>query len=136
MATTSDQTTEYRILLIEDDFLDEESVRRILSSAEQDFTFSTARCLQEGVDRLRAQEFDAILLDLTLPDSYGIDTIYRMLEEFDQLPIVVLSGVEDQQLAQQAVELGVEDFLIKGEVTGIEMSECLIAAVERHQPAH
>ena len=130
MITSNSQSSAYHVLLIEDDFIDQESVSRALSCAKEEFFVSMRKCLQEGVDALRQEHFDIILLDLSLPDSYRVDTINRMIEEFGEIPIVVLSGTDDNQLARDAVELGVKDYLVKGETTGIQLSETIVFAIE------
>ena len=133
MITEKSEPTEYRILLVEDAFQAEECIRRTLTLASEEFTFEVARRLQDGLQLHRREEFDVVLSDLSLPDSYGIDTVGRLLKDFDGLPIIVLSGLEDEVLAREAVELGAQDFLVKGETTGAELSQCIASAVRRHR---
>lgn len=121
----------WKILLVEDDSVDAETVRRALEFDDQDFDLTTNRCLQEGVETLRQGNFDALLLDLTLPDSYGIGTVQRMLEEFATLPIIVLSGVNDESLALESVSLGVQDYLVKEESSVKRLPQAIAFAVER-----
>lgn len=130
MNATNPATTHYQVLLIEDDFIDQENVCRSLKLAEQDFSVVMRNCLQDGVDALRAQPFDIILLDLSLPDSFGVDTINRMIEEFQETPIIVLSGSDDKELAKEAISLGVKDYLIKGETSGVDLAQTIAFAVE------
>jgi len=123
---------DYRVLLIEDDFLEQENVLRTLNCAEETFEVALKSCLQDGVQSLRNEKFDVILLDLSLPDSYGEDTINRMLEEFSMVPIVVLSGMENEDLAKKAKDLGVCDYLIKGETSGVALAQTIVSAVQMH----
>ena len=87
--------SELRILLVEDSLADAVLTQRALEGGDgARFALTVARTLGEGIDRL-AQGFDAILLDLTLPDSLGPETVTRMRAAARELPIVVLSGAED-----------------------------------------
>lgn len=115
--------------------MDAENVRRALTFAAQDFSIDIVRCLQDGVEALRTETYDALLLDLTLPDSYGIGTVQRMLEEFDRLPIIVLTGVDDQGLALDSVKLGVQDYLTKDDNTADRLPQAIEFAVQRAQSA-
>jgi len=120
-----------KILLVEDDCVDAETVRRALAFDDREYHLTITHCLQEGVEALRQGEFDALLLDLTLPDSYGIGTVKRMLEEFDKLPIIVLSGVDDQSLALESLTLGVQDYLVKEESSAKRLPQAVTFAVQR-----
>ena len=124
-----------RILLIEDDFQDDECVRRTLSLAVEEFSFASAGRLQDAIDLLKRQDFDAALLDLSLPDSFGIDTLLQLHQEFEELPIIVLSGVMDEELAGEAVQRGAEAFLVKGDVTGSELAHAITSAIQRRRLA-
>jgi PleD family two-component response regulator len=131
MAAREPTVGSYEILLIEDDCVDEEFIRRCLVNATHRFTLTAKRCLQMGIDVLRQRAFDAVLLDLSLPDSYGIGTVRRVLEEFRHLPIIVLSGLDDQELAREAVREGVQDYLVKDGISSGALSRSIIYAIER-----
>ncbi len=119
-----------RILMIEDDSVDEENIRRLLQVADGEYAVSARTCLQAGVEVLRSEEFDVVLLDLTLPDSYGMDTVKRLVEEFPGTPIIVLSGVDAEHFAQSAIEHGVKDYLIKGQASGQVVCEAISRVME------
>lgn len=114
-----------RIVMIEDDSVDEENIRRLLQVADGSYSITARTCLQAGVEVLRADQFDIVLLDLTLPDSYGMDTVKRLVEEFPTTPIIVLSGMDDELLAQQAIEHGVKEYLIKDQASGQVVCEAI-----------
>ena len=100
-----------RILLIEDSPLD----ARIIEHAfqHQGACIDRATTLSLGEDRLRAQTYDLVLLDLLLPDSSGLDKIARLQSISPETPIIIVSGVEDEFLARRARQLGADDFICK-----------------------
>lgn len=86
--------------------------------------------IADGIEALNDQT-DLILLDLNLPDSTGIDTLQLMLTEAEKTPIVVLTGLDDQQIGVQAVEEGAQDYLIKDEVSPALLQRTIQYAIER-----
>ena len=89
--------------------------------------------LEEAIQRIRQGGLDAVLLDLGLPDSQGIETFLRIREHASHLPVVVLSGLEDQALAITAVQRGAQDYLVKGEVDSKVLERALRYAIERQR---
>jgi two-component system OmpR family sensor kinase len=87
--------------------------------------------LDDGLRRLRQEEFDAILLDLSLPDAHGLDTVARMQAAAPRLPIVVLTGLDDDAAALEAVRAGAQDYLVKGQIDGRLLIRALRYAIER-----
>lgn len=124
-AASVSHPTSYHVLLIEDDYIDQESVCRILALAEQDFTVKVCARLADGLRALRETEFDALLLDLNLPDSMGRETIRQIAEEFPKLPIIVLTGLEPIWLPHLPESQKVEYYFVKGEVTGAAITETI-----------
>ncbi|HEX7043835.1 MAG TPA: diguanylate cyclase [Burkholderiales bacterium] len=111
-------------LLLREALRDERSLQIQTAHAE---TLSEAlRCLQE-------RSFDLILLDLGLPDSQGLETFARMHDQAPQVPIIVLTGLDDDELAIQAVKEGAQDFLTKGRVDRYWLVRNIRHALERHQ---
>lgn len=86
--------------------------------------------LQEGID-IQSDETDLVLLDLNLPDSTGLDTLRSMLAAAETTPVVVLTGVNDQQLGVRAVEEGAQDFLVKDEISPALLQRTIQYAIER-----
>jgi PAS domain S-box-containing protein len=122
-----------RILLIEDNPADARLVEIYLKEATAiDYQISKADELQKGLQKLEEDEFDAILLDLTLPDSQGFNTIKTMIEEFPEYTIIVMTGLEDETIAINSVKAGAQDFIVKGQFDGNLLNRTITYALERH----
>ncbi|HDQ44152.1 MAG TPA: hybrid sensor histidine kinase/response regulator [bacterium] len=125
------------ILLIEDNPGDVKIIREMLADAQASspagihYTLSTEAYLRKGLERGEKESFDVLLLDLTLPDSTGLDTFRRVHDKSPAMPIIVLSGLDDEEVAIQAVGEGAQDYLVKGQVDGNLISRAMHYAVER-----
>ena len=91
----------------------------------------TPRCWAEAVKNLQRGHFDVLLLDLSLPDSAGRDTFLQARAEVPHLPIVVLTGIEDEVIGLDAVRHGIQDYLIKGQADGRQIARAIRYAIER-----
>lgn len=89
--------------------------------------------LDEALKRIAETPFDVVLLDLSLPDSQGLDTFMCLHAQSEGLPILVLSGYTDESLAITAVQEGAQDYLVKGQVDGHAMVRAMQYAIERKQ---
>ena len=89
--------------------------------------------LNEGLQRLREKAFDVALLDLNLPDAYGMETFERLRTEAPELPLIVLTGNNDDQLAVQILREGAQDYLLKHEAAGPLLAKSIRYAIERHR---
>jgi putative two-component system response regulator len=122
------------ILLIEDNPGDARLIKELLSeSSPASFSVDTADRLAQGMDYAEKGHYDAILLDLGLPDSRGLDTFTTLHTSIKHLPIVVLSGLNDESVALEAVQKGAQDYLVKGQVDGHILSNSIRYAIERKQ---
>lgn len=122
-----------RILLIEDDLADVVLVREALRDAvPHNFELHSVTRLADGLKRLKEEAFDVVLLDLTLPDSYGIET-FDELQTTADLPVVVLSGNANDELAFEALRHGAQDYLVKGTVSGELLVRMLRYAITRYR---
>ena len=92
-----------------------------------------AATLREAVQLLQTTQFDVVLLDLSLPDAHGIETVQRIQSAAAALPVVVLTGLKDEAVALQAVSAGAQDYLIKGQVDGLGLARAIRYAIERKQ---
>lgn len=109
------ESTRHNILLIEDDSVAAELVRRQLASSVAQshnvaFDVTWVKYLREGVEHLSDGECDVVLLDLLLPDSRGLESIERLLDCDADAAIVVLTGMDDSELAIQAAHEGARSF--------------------------
>ncbi len=87
--------------------------------------------LQETLDRIGREPFDAVLLDLSLPDSHGLETITRLCSAAPAMPILVMTGLTDEQIAGEAVRCGAEDYLVKGQTDARSLVRAVRYAIER-----
>jgi len=129
-----------RILLIEDSPTDAQLIQDLLAEAmrsslsQTQFQLTHARRLKEGIEQIHRQIFDIILLDLSLPDSFGLETFDRVSAIAATTPIVVLTGIDDELLALDAVQQGAQDYLVKADVTSSALlSRAIRYAIERHR---
>ena len=121
-----------KILLIEDNPDDAELMKRRLSrSASAKFEVRAVRTLREGMEQIESNPPDLILSDLGLPDSHGLDTVTKLLNKAPQIPLVVLSGFDDEATAIKAVKAGAQDYLVKGQLEGFYTERSLFYAIER-----
>ena len=125
--------TPVSVLFIEDNPGDARLVREQLSLNGQ---ASATRLiwvdqLASGLEYLPGGQVDAVLLDLSLPDSHGLDTLQRVLEAAPGIPVIVMTGTTDENLALQAVQAGAQDYLIKGQVDGGLLTRAIRYAMER-----
>ena len=120
-----------KVLLVEDSYGDVVLSRRALELDGGDrFELTVAGTLGEGIECL-AQGFDAILLDITLPDSVGPETVTRMRAAARDLPIVVLSGAEEADVAESCLRAGADGYEQKGQFAPSELRHIVKRAIER-----
>ena len=105
-----------RVLLVEDNAGDAFLLGELLADAPVTFAVETVERLATALQRLDAAGIDVVLCDLSLPDSCGIDTFHRLAAHPGRVPIIVLSGMDDEALALRTVEEGAQDYLVKGRV--------------------
>jgi signal transduction histidine kinase/DNA-binding NarL/FixJ family response regulator len=127
--------TPVRILLIEDNPADAAIIREMLDNVSGDaFEIHHAPRLADGLKQLADDgKTDVVLLDLSLPDSQGVDSFDRLLAVAPEVPIIVLSGLEDMGLALESVRNGAQDYLIKDEVDSDLLVRAIRYAIERKQ---
>ena len=120
------------VLLVEDNREHSELLERLLGFSEYPtFTVAAATSLAEGIAKLGAAAQDIVLLDLTLPDSQGVETFRRMNAAAPNVPIVALSGISDVTLAIEMVQEGAQDYLVKGHVDTHLLLRSIQYAIER-----
>ncbi|MBI1332252.1 MAG: response regulator [Armatimonadetes bacterium] len=129
------ETTEtLRILHVEDEPTDRLIVSEALRET-QHFRSSVvhAETLSEALVAVRGEEFDIVLLDLGLPDSQGLDTFRRLQDSSPELPIIVLTGLEDHSVAMDMVRAGVAEYLSKRHLNGSMLGQFIRFGIERHR---
>src|SRR5215210_5254508 len=120
------------LLLVEDNIEHMQLLRQMLAKSERPpFRLIHFDRLNPALDRMRLPGIDLILLDLTLPDSDGIDTFLKVQNVTLETPIVVLSGIDDEALAMETVQHGAQDYLVKGQVDHRSLIRALRYAQER-----
>jgi diguanylate cyclase (GGDEF)-like protein len=125
-----------KVLLIEDDPEDADLLQAMLFERETGWCEVTwANRLQQGLTRLAAYHFDLVLLDLSLPDGQGLETFARVHAQAPEVPIVVLSGLDDEKLAVQIVQEGAQDYLVKGQADSALLVRSMRYAIERKTAA-
>lgn len=119
-----------KILLVEDNPGDARLIKESLKEADTGrFELECADCLSTGLAHI--DKADAVLLDLGLPDSEGLDTVRRVHEHASHVPIVVLTGLADETVGVKAVQEGAQDYLIKGQVSGSLLVRSIRYSIER-----
>lgn len=119
------------VLLIEDNAGDADLVRLRLVEGRSPVKVNCVNRLSDGLASLTAETPSVVLLDLNLPDSHGAETFRRLIEHAPNVPVVVLSGQDDEALAMKAVHQGVQDYLVKGNLSSKHLERAIRYAVER-----
>ena len=123
---------EFRTLVVEDNDADADLILETLKkSTHPKFTTERVVRLSEAHERLKQGHIDLILLDLSLPDSNGFETITSIQQAFPFLPIVIMTGLDDPDMGVKAVKEGAQDFIVKGQMNDILIPRVLRYAVER-----
>ncbi|HET9566157.1 MAG TPA: response regulator, partial [Mycobacterium sp.] len=129
----SREETERRlsVLLVEDDRADAVLVEELIADAAADIGCAWAQSMADAERELMRTQPDCVLLDLNLPDANGIDALERIRERAPGIPIVVLTGLNDEHFGMSAVASGAQDYLVKGRVEPEMLRRALLYAIER-----
>ncbi len=125
----SDAST--HVLLIEDNPGDADLVRLRLVDSKPSVDVNWVNRLSDGLASISEKTPELILLDLNLPDSQGAETFRRILEKAPDVPVVILSGQDDEALAVKALHQGAQDYLVKGALSSGELDRAMRYAIER-----
>jgi len=126
-----------QVLLVEDNEEHAQLMRELLLKSDHPvFSVMSFGALRNALDALDLSGFHVILLDLSLPDSDGMTTFQRMQNRAPDLPIVVLTGIDDEELAVETVKRGAQDYLVKGRVDDRLLVRSLLYALERKKNQH
>jgi|HubBroStandDraft_5_1064220.scaffolds.fasta_scaffold52457_2 sigma-B regulation protein RsbU (phosphoserine phosphatase) len=119
------------VLLIEDNPSDADLVRLRLVEGKSHVNVSCVERLEDGLAFIANAPPSVVLLDLNLPDSHGADTFRRVLQKAPGVPVVILSGQDDEALAMKALHQGVQDYLVKNDITSSHLEHAMRYAIER-----
>jgi len=122
-----------KVLIVEDDPADAYLIRELLSETHVRLDVGHADRLSSALKCLEEEEFDIILTDLGLPDSQGFETFCKIHDNTPDIPIVVLTGLADEEFAMSAVQKGAQDYLVKGRVDTDLLSKSIRYSIERHK---
>jgi two-component system cell cycle response regulator len=123
-----------KLLLIEDDPADTELFRDIVSDLRHEtIDITCTNRLSSAFKHLEGGKIEVILTDLDLPDSHGLDTVVRINEQFLDVPVIVLSGFDHEDLAIESVKSGAQDYLIKGQIDADRLIRSIRYSIERHR---
>jgi signal transduction histidine kinase len=123
-----------RVLLIEDNLGDARLLAESLRDAPGNaFELVHAELVSSALERLQDERFEAILLDLSLPDGQGFGVLRRLLDVAPSVPVLVLTGLNDEQMALHALSAGAQDYLVKGAHDGDFISRAIRYAIQRKQ---
>jgi len=130
-----DQQEDIFVSLVVDDDPDEiEILRRALRDTNDTrFQLIVAETLQSALDIMQRQTVHLVILDLNLPDSRGFDTFMTFQDRHYGVPVVVVTGYEDQSLAIRAIRMGAQDYIVKGSYKPDLTAKALRFAIERHR---
>ena len=123
-----------RILMIEDNEEDFIIIREWLNNADDDaFFLKRADALASGLEELRKGKTDVVLLEMSLPDCEGLETLLRVRAQVTDVPIIMLTGLADEDLAIEAIHRGAQDYLVKGRIDVDGLRRAMRYAIERHR---
>lgn len=127
-------TETIRILLVEDSTGDSWLIQQLLAEvSDPAIQLEVAEQLSTALDRLAEEHFQAVLLDLSLPDSQGLETFLQVHTHAPEAAVVILTGLADEALGRIAVREGAQDYLLKGQVDSARLARALTYAITRQR---
>jgi len=121
-----------KVLLIEDNLGDFELILRMLDKSENvKFELSHTQKLGSGLELLEMDDFDIILLDLGLPDCEGLNSFKVIFKKYSTIPIIILTGLANEETGIKSIKYGAQDYLVKGEFNGKLLVRAIQYAIER-----
>ncbi|MDB5037871.1 MAG: hypothetical protein JWQ35_1399 [Bacteriovoracaceae bacterium] len=132
---TLESEKKIHLLLVEDSPADAKLFEIVLGGANDAgrYWLVHVKRLAKALKFVKRERFDAIILDLNLPDSHGLESIEQIRAEAGPVPIIVLTGLEDDAVGLEAVKRGAQDYMVKGSVDGNALSESIQYAIARHK---
>ena len=125
------------ILIVDDDSTDVYFLQECLAEADAGaFRLVHAENLSTALQQLQEVRFDIILLDFFLPGSQGLESLQRLRERTPGVPIVFMTGLNDENLGRQMIEGGAQEYIVKGQIEGVTLLRTLHDVIARHQAPH
>ena len=123
-----------KVLYVEDEMDHAILIRELIEKIKNvHYELTHVQNLNETLLELNNNNYDIILLDLSLPDEQGVDTVARVCEQAPDIPVVVMSGTDDETMAIKALQKGAQEYLVKGKVQSHALSRILRYAIMRHK---
>jgi CheY-like chemotaxis protein len=123
-----------KILLIEDNKADQKFIFEHLKKMEKlPVSVEIAETLSESLMKMRGQQYDCVLLDLNLPDCMGLDTLTQFVDANMDTPVVIITGIDDENAGARAVSKGAQDYIVKGHFNSYILSRSITYAKERQK---
>ena len=123
-----------KILLFEDKPEDTQMIQEMVTKVmDTPFEFDCVKKLSTGLNRLSEGGIDVVLLNLSLPDSQGLDTVIRINTQVPDVPIIVITGQEEESLAVKATQVGAQDYVIKEHIDSVRFGCAIRSAMEQHR---
>ncbi len=130
-AASEEDSSGISLLLVEDDQGDVLLIREMLSKVDGQVHIHHCERLAEALEMASGGGYDIALLDLALPDSYGLWTVKKMYSQNVDLPLIVLTGLSDEKTGIEAVKEGAQDYLVKDQINGRLLAKSIRYAIER-----
>jgi DNA-binding response OmpR family regulator len=125
-----------RVLLIEDNPAPAQHIEELLKTAgEARYALTTLGRFADAGERLVQQQWDVIVLDLVLPNGEGIELVRRIKELAPDVPLLIVTATDDEELALGAIREGAQDYLVKGQFDGPQLWRVIHRAIERNRAA-
>jgi diguanylate cyclase (GGDEF)-like protein len=123
-----------KVLIVEDMLMIAKITEQMLKKAPSNRYEATHKSrLADAILAMKNEDFDIVLLDLNLPDSRELDTLMRVVESAPEVPIIVLTANNSDEMGLRGVQMGAQDFLLKGDFNYLTLDRAIIYAIERHR---
>lgn len=123
-----------KVLIVEDMLMIAKITEQMLKKAPSNRYESAHRAkLSDAITALKSEDFDIVLLDLNLPDSRELDTLAKVVETAPEVPIIVLTANNSDEMGLRGVQLGAQDFLLKGDFNYLTLDRAIMYSIERHR---
>lgn len=124
----------FNILVLEDDLHDYRLVTKRLQNQHHRFSTIWVKTIREALTRLKHDSFDAILSDLSVPDSHGFDTVQTLRAHCgSRVPIIVLTSLEDEHVEEEVIAAGGQDYLVKSDIRGNNVARAIVHSIQRQE---